>query len=149
MAFSNILHQWQRTTDQFIQLMEVVPEGQRKISGVCGIWNIQQIVAHLAGWQREALTRFTAFQARDTSDKQYDIDQFNADSVAALRLLNWQETLETYRYTCDDLRQAAQALSDEVIRAEPRYEIWLAALARDTHDHADQIRLWLGMYPDD
>jgi Mycothiol maleylpyruvate isomerase N-terminal domain len=123
----------------FEDTLKTVPEDRRKIAGTCGVWTVQQVIAHLAGWQREALKRYRDFEKGDPSTMTYDIDAFNAASIAALSLLNWRETLDTYRYTCEDLKAAAEHIS----QIDPRHEEWMRELARENRDHAEEIKLWL------
>jgi hypothetical protein len=136
------LQEWRSATKYFRAVVERIPEDRRKTPGVCGVWNAQQVIAHLAGWQREALKRYRDFQRGDSTNTTYDVDAFNTASIEALKLLNWRETLETYRYTCEDLDEMASRLTTQDL-TDPRYEEWLIALARENHEHAIQIETWL------
>lgn len=142
MSLQATLQDWQDQNQAMLQILNGLPAEKTNISGVCGEWGIKQIVAHLAGWYREAFKRFEAFAEGDTTDKRYDIDKFNDDSVAALRLLNWRETLDTFQTTYDDLTQAAQALPPDVNRLDDHLW-WLRELARDVGDHRVEIETWL------
>jgi hypothetical protein len=136
------LQAWRLATARLLAAVEQIPEDRHKTPGVCGYWNAQQVIAHLAGWQREALKRYRDFQQGDRTNAIYDMDAFNASSVEALKLLNWQETLDTYRYTCEDLDEMASRLSEDDL-SDPRYEEWLTALTRENNEHAAQIETWL------
>ncbi len=134
---------WQSAHHDFSQVVKAIPAELRKKAGVCGEWSCQQIVAHLAGWQREALKRYRDFQQGDSSNIRYEIDQFNASSVAALKLFNWKETLETFADTCEDLELQVGQLSPETTAQDARYAQWMIGLARDLREHTQQIKDWL------
>jgi hypothetical protein len=133
------IREWQQASDIFLKVINTIPDNQRKAPGVCGEWSCQQIIAHLAGWQREATRRFEAFQQGDPSNATYDIVTFNATSVEALKLFNWKETVETLVYTCDDM----QALYKQRPSDDPRYDEWFIAMTKEFKLHTAQIQAWL------
>ena len=137
------LQAWRQAAADFTKLAESVPYELRQKEGVCGEWSCQQIVAHLAGWQREALKRYEDFHRGDRSSQTYNVDAFNASSVAALKLLSWSEVLDTFRFTSEDLARRAEALSDEETEANPGYEEWLVGLRDDLLRHTSEIQQWL------
>lgn len=136
---------WHTTQAAFIALLEPIPPDQTNLGGVCGAWGVKQIVAHLAGWQREAYTH--AQHQSPPHRKTYDADDFNAKSVAALSLLNWAETLATFRYTSEDFTALLTGLDDTTLQTYPLYGQWLDALAADIRLHHDQIETWLAHNP--
>jgi uncharacterized protein (TIGR03083 family) len=142
-VFQEVFKTWQQAADHFLNLLAAIPFEKCTQSGVCGGWSCQQIVAHLAGWQREALKRYRDFLAGDTRSQNYDIDAFNASSVSAMKLLGWSEVVDTFRFTRDDLAQAALALTPEQISHNPLYAEWLIGLGRDLIEHTQQIKNWL------
>lgn len=141
--FEETLQHFQDAFRQCWELAQQVPDDKRKTGGVCGEWSTQQIIAHFAGWNREALKRYGDYQRGDTTNDRYDFDAFNAGSVAALSLLNWRETLETWQQTFDDLCAAAKSLTPEQIQSDKRYRLWLESLTEDMHEHRAQIETWL------
>ena len=141
--YQDALRQWQHAAAEFLKTVENIPYERRQVVGVCGAWSIQQIVAHLAGWQREALRRYQECLAGDTTSRTYDLDAFNASSVAALKLLNWYETLDTFRFTFEDLNKKAQQLTETQLSQTPVYEEWLTGIGNDLVEHTTQIVKWL------
>ena len=141
--FEETLKSWQQAASDFIKVAESVPYDLRQISGVCGEWSCQQIVAHLAGWQREALKRYGDFQRGQAPTIQYDADTFNTSSIEALKLFSWYEVLDTFRFTTEDLAKTAKALTPDQIAANTGYEEWLAGLSKDLNEHMTEIREWL------
>lgn len=141
--FEEARQHWQRAAAEFLKTVENIPYELRQQPGACGTWSVQQVVAHLAGWQREALRRYGDCLAGDTTSRTYDLDAFNASSVAALKLLNWYETLDTFRFTVEDLNQQAQQLTAEQISQTPVYEEWLTGIGNDLVQHTTAIQAWL------
>lgn len=141
--FQQALANWQAAATAFIKVIEAVPEELRKKSGVCGVWNCQQVIAHLAGWQREALKRYQDFLEGDTVSITYDLDAYNASSVAALKLLNWYETLDTFKFTFDDLNRLATTLTSQQVEQNPLYTEWLIGVGDDLVTHTAEIEQWL------
>lgn len=141
--FSDALHRWSQAADHFLQVVEGVPYVLRAKSGACGDWSVQQVVAHLAGWQREALRRYEIFQTGDYESIKYDIDDFNAKSVAALKLLSWHEVLDTFRFTREDLQTVAESLAPQAVENNPLYEQWLVGIGEDLEEHTAQLEQWL------
>jgi hypothetical protein len=136
------LARWQAASQAFRELVLSVPAPQATLAGVSGIWSVKQIVAHIAGWQREAYRRFQDYQRGLPVTEAYDDNAFNASSVNALRLLNWRETLETYEQTQTDLANLALSLHEEEADRAP-YSEWLWDLANDLDEHGQEIRAWL------
>lgn len=141
--FADKLREWQQAADHFLSVVEGIPPAYRSQAGACGHWNVQQVVAHLAGWQREALKHYQHLLAGDLSGRRYDLDAFNAGSVNALKLLGWHDVLDTFRFTRDDLLAAAQGLTEAQLAETPFYGRWLDALSKDLSTHSQEIEAWL------
>jgi len=137
---SESLARWQASSQAFHDLLQRVPETHSALAGVSGIWSVKQIVAHIAGWQREAYRRFQDYQRGLPVAEAYDDNAFNASSVNALRLLNWRETLETYEQTQADLSALALSLHED---DRAPYGEWLWDLADDLDEHGQEIQAWL------
>ena len=143
--FDQVLHDWRKAADKFQNIVDGVPHDLRTKPGVCGEWNCQQVIAHLAGWQREAFRRFEIFRTGDYTSITYDEDAFNADSVEALKLLGWSDVVDTFRFTCDDLEKISKLLSSDEIEANSMYAEWLTSLTRELQNHGKEIEEWLVM----
>lgn len=131
------LNNWQASNEAFLALIGTLPRTLREKEGACGVWTPKQVIAHLAGWQREALKRYEMFAKGETTSIRYDVDKFNADSVAALKLLSWYETIETFEHTCDDLQAFVETNPNRKQRG------WLKALDRDLREHTEELRQWM------
>jgi hypothetical protein len=119
----------------------------RDRSGVCGVWSPQDVVAHLAGWDREAARRFRVLLAGPVIDRIYDVDAFNARSVAARRHLSWDEALGELQAAHEALRRIIEHGDAEAAIADPRFREWLLGRSRDYEHHAAQLRAWLRLPP--
>ncbi len=139
--FAQALADWQAAQTDWRAALQAIPVEKTDIPGVCGAWDIKQIVAHLAGWQREAYTHWQHRNPRHLPD--YDIDDFNAKSVSALSLLNWYETLDTFRFTCEDMAAEAAKVDEATAADYPLYAEWLSELAKDIRAHHAEIDTWL------
>lgn len=141
--FSEAFENWQRAYHQFCDSVSQIPSEFQKTPGICGEQSAKEVIAQLSGWQREALRRYQDFQNGDTSNKTYNADKFNADSISALSLLNWREVFETLQFTCEDLENTIQQLSSEQREHDPRYADWLVGITDDLEMHTMQIKSWL------
>jgi hypothetical protein len=78
-------------------------------------WSVKELLAHLAGWDavtRDAL-RGHAVNAPAAIPARDGIDAYNARSVAAHQGLNYEQTLEDWGRTREELRQALTATPAE------------------------------------
>jgi hypothetical protein len=141
--FTEKLAGWQNSYQEFCAFVQQIPSDQQLTPGVCGVWSSKELIAHIAGWHREALKRYEDYQNGDTGGKKYDFDEFNAASVSALSLLNWRETFETLQQTYDDLLDALNKLTAEQITNDSRYAAWLDGLREDFEEHTEQVKAWL------
>ena len=141
--FSDVFENWQQAYHEFRDAVSQVPAEFQKTPGICAERSVREVIGLLAGWQREALRRYQDFQNGDTSNKIYDADRFNADSISALSLLNWREVVETFQFTCEDLENTIQQLPLEQVESDPRYTEWLVGITADLETHTTQIKSWL------
>jgi len=113
-------------------------------------WSVKELLAHLAGWDavtRDALRGHAmgdppAIPARD------GIDAYNAWSVAARQGLSYEQTLEDWERTREELRQALTAMP-AVKLAERLVFPWgpkgtvarlVAIIAGHEQEHAHELR---------
>jgi hypothetical protein len=135
---------WQKASADFTDLAKCIPAELQTQPGACGEWSSKELIAHFAGWNREAVRRFKQYADGHKEPVEYDEDAFNAQSVAALKLFNWRETFETYRQTVEELEDIAQTLTAEQWASTKRFGLWFAALARDLRAHSEELSYWLG-----
>ena len=136
---SNVLSCWRRAASAFFALVDSIPVELRDCPGVCGVWSVRDLVAHCAGWEWEAARRLRLVAADPARpDAVYDVDRFNAASVAVRTRQDWARTLEELAKATTTLGTAAAALPDD-----PRTAEWLRGRAADFEEHAEQVRHWI------
>lgn len=128
-------------TDLFV-LLGNYPVDLRDAGGACGDWSPRETVAHLSGWLVEAQRRYSQFDDHMPGDMTYDVDSFNAATVAARAHYSWNPTLAELRGLVQDLIARAEALPEERRLEDPRYGEWLVALAQDCTRHAAQLAIF-------
>jgi len=143
-------HQWRtlqhrlsHAYDRFRHTVEQLAQGARERLGVCGEWSPKEVVAHLAGWDREAARRFHQFMQSPTEDIDYDLDGFNARSVAARQHLSWEQTLDELDDAHQELQQAIALVEPQHLEADSRFFGWLEGRSGDYEEHTVQIQAWL------
>jgi hypothetical protein len=113
-------------------------------------WGVKELLAHLAGW--DAVTRDAllghAVGAPSATPARDGIDAYNARSVAARRGLSYEQTLEDWGRTREELRQALTALPVAKL-AERLVFPWgpkgtvarlVAIIAGHEQEHAHELR---------
>jgi hypothetical protein len=130
--------------DGLFTLVSNYPAALVEKPGACGWWSPRQVLAHLAGWVKEANRRFDAFEAGDSASIAYRdrLDDFNAQSVAARATFTWGETLDELRAGVERLASRATRLTTWQIH-DPRYTEWLVSLQEDCVEHTEQLRAFL------
>lgn len=117
--------------DKLLTILADYPPERRELSGACGTWSVKQILAHCSGWIREAITRYEASLAGDTSRPRYDFDAFNAASVESRAALDWDATITDLQNTLNELYSKSAE--------HPVMTWWMDVLAHDCEDHTQQI----------
>jgi DNA polymerase III epsilon subunit-like protein len=133
------LARWARAARWFRATLEATPQALRERPGACGGWAPRDVAAHCAGWEWEAARRVRLVAAHAAmSPASYDIEGFNAASVAVRARQSWTETL-------DDLGRASGALARAAATAleDPTTIEWLGGRAADFEAHAVALRRWL------
>jgi hypothetical protein len=91
-----------------------IPAGERDTPGVCGIWSVQDIVAHLASYEQvlaEVLASFLGGGPTPHLDAYRSGPGFNDDQVALRTGKGWDEVLGEY--------QSAQARTMDLVARVP------------------------------
>jgi hypothetical protein len=81
-----------------------VPEDQWETVGVCGIWSVKDIVAHLASYEHmlvDVLASVLGETETPTLNKMGELgpEAFNNDQVGQRKDKSWQEVLDEYTVT--------------------------------------------------
>ena len=117
------LARWARAVRWFRATLEATPQALRERPGACGVWAPREVAGHCAGWEWEAARRIRLVTAQSIlSPTNYDVEGFNAASVAARARQNWSETMVDLDCASGALARAAAAALDDPTTIE-----WLTA----------------------
>jgi DNA polymerase III epsilon subunit-like protein len=133
------LARWAESARVFLEVIEGISPELRERPGACGSWSAREVAAHCAGWEWEGARRLRLIAADPAiADAVYDVEAFNAASVAVRARQGWTATL-------DDLARGSAALgaAAAAIPNNARAHEWLTARAADFDDHAHGLRQWL------
>ncbi len=130
---------WMRATRTFMAQLDVLSAELRECPGACGEWSVREVVAHCAAWEWEGARRLRLIAADPTlPDAVYNVDGFNAASVAVRAQQNWTRTLDELTKASNTLAKAASLRLED-----PRTQEWLLGRAADFEEHAEGLHLWL------
>lgn len=133
------LARWSHAARAFRELLDQTPEELRNRPGACSGWSVREVAAHAAGWEWEGARRLRRIAADpELPDAIYDVDGFNAASVAVRSRQDWRATLDELAKASHTFGMAAASLPDD-----PRTRAWLAGRTADFETHAAEIRAWL------
>ncbi len=130
---------WANAANRFMKLVDGLPSELRERPGACGTWSVRELVAHCAGWEWEGARRLRLIAADPTlPDAFYDVDRFNAASVAARSRQDWARTLDELLKASRTFARAAAVLPEDARTRE-----WLLGRAVDFEEHCEGIQRWL------
>src|SRR4051812_36043829 len=135
----SLLARWRAATRAFSSLLDDVPVDLRDRAGACGSWSPRELLAHCVGWEWEAARRLRLTAANpELPDALYDVDGFNAASVAVRARQSWDNTVTELAKASRTL-DAAATLDPESSRTRD----WLENRAVDFEIHTVELRQWL------
>ena len=130
---------WMRAARAFTTLLDDLPAELRERPGACGDWSVREVVAHCAAWEWEGARRLRLIAADPTlPDAVYNIDGFNAASVAVRARQDWTRTLDELIKASNTLAKAASVRLEDT-----RTQEWLLGRAADFEEHAEGLQQWL------
>jgi hypothetical protein len=104
-------------------------------------WSVQDLMAHLTIWLEEAAEQLTDIAARLYRPHDADVDQRNADALAAARHASWDTVWDRATAARADMLQAWFALREPT---EPANQWVRKAGAEHYGEHLEQLRAWVG-----
>jgi len=126
---------------RFLTVASQLESSVRDRSGVCGEWSPKDVVAHLAGWD-SALREFVLDPEGFDPSPLYDVDLFNAASVADRRGQPWEETLANLEEGMAQLAHGLLSVTQEN-RIYGRVCSWLSGRQKDYVHHTNQLETWI------
>ncbi|NPV57727.1 MAG: hypothetical protein HPY76_13810, partial [Anaerolineae bacterium] len=137
--FQGNLEAYHRAFGKFINQSSRLSPAQADQPGICGVWSARQVAAHLAGWEHEAARSLTAWLAQLAPMQDYDIDGFNANSVAMRSAWSWEEVLADLRAGHLALQHAVERLMVQHPSDYSIFTTWLGIMAEEFETHAAQL----------
>ena len=101
--------------------VEGLADEQWEVSGVCGVWSVKEIIAHLASFE-VVLTDILAIQTGNEPTptlshfKEMDGDAFNTLEVGRRKDRGSKEVLAEYCQTCEQAMKLLQTLPPESLQ---------------------------------
>lgn len=128
----------------FIEVASQLDADLPNEAGVCGEWSPREVVAHLVGWDAEAVRAFRLF-ANGDGDKFVppQVDEFNAQSVRSRQDLTWDETLSELQTTQQDLQEMIQVVAAQNLNSAGGFGEWLVGRKDDYEYHILQLQAWV------
>lgn len=145
--WNDLREQFALASADFLEVVSGIDTPRAAEPGVCGVWSVKEIVAHMTAWDWEAERIFRAFHAGNAETPSYDFDTFNAAAVEERRGRTWEQTRDELRRANMTFGGALANVSVSDQAADPRYQQWLHAFIEHYAEHAGQIRVWLGEQP--
>jgi hypothetical protein len=106
-------------------------------------WSVVDLVAHMVGWQREALKRIPEIRRGDRGDRTYDVDAMNAAFVAELSGLGRAALVARLADQHLQLLTLAAEVEDRWLRPGTGVYEWLYnAGAEHFAEHLPRLRAW-------
>ena len=126
----------------FVNACYALAPALREQAGACGTWSARQVIAHLAGWYAEAARRYAEMTIHPQESTTYDVDAYNAQSVALRATLTWEETLRDLQSQHDAFIACATKLTSFTLTTTNGFAEWLESTGEDCALHAAQLREW-------
>ncbi|MDH3675537.1 MAG: ClbS/DfsB family four-helix bundle protein [Anaerolineae bacterium] len=123
----------------FVQVANQLDPNKRYQVGVCGDWSPKDVVSHLVGWDQSLRELIVV---PDGFDPPYEVDKFNAQSVAARKHLDWEEVMEEMETNFQDLRLVLASVEPEM-KIYQHIINWLPGRREDYEVHTNQLKAWL------
>lgn len=135
---------------ELIAWTALVPEDQRSTLAVCGDWNVQDVLGHIADWEQFALEVLDDMAAGQVGGERYDGDEeaWNWQHVQARRGQPWEITWSDFNTTRQGLLDRLLAMEDAELARPARckwpekerpYAWFLTGIEHD-REHAEGIR---------
>lgn len=102
-------------------------------------WSPKNVLSHIVGWDKEVAKKFKEFIVNPDADDEYDIDAFNAKSVAERKDKSWNDVMDEFKRVQVELSKVVNDLSEDNINSDPRFIEWVEVLT----GHYDHHRIKL------
>jgi hypothetical protein len=111
--------------------------------GVTSRWSVVDLLAHMVGWQREALKRIPEIRGGDRDDRTYDVDAMNAAFVVELSPLGRAALVARLADQHLQLLALAAEVEEQWLHPETGVYQWLCnAGAEHFAEHLPRLQAW-------
>ncbi len=124
----------------FLAACDQLDPGLYEQGTIDGQWSLRDVVAHLTGWDHEATERFWRFLAGPTEPVTYNINEFNARSVAARQHLTYSQAVKELRSVHRGFEEAIAAVQPEDLAEQSGFVEWLTELSKHYEEHTAQLK---------
>lgn len=126
---------------QFVEVCKQLSPDLRNQAGVCGDWSPRQVVAHIIGWDVEAVHYLGLFASDNGEhyDPMFDVDEFNAQSVSKRENQSWERCMAELAAAHTALQHIITLI--DIQRRDPSsgFARGLAGRIADYEFHTEQI----------
>lgn len=130
---------------RFVRVCEHLSPDLYEKSGACGEWSPRQVVAHIIGWDVEAvhyLARFASDNG-ESYNPNFDVDEFNARSVGKRVDSSWEACLAELSRAHAAIQQIVRLIDAQGRDPSSGFARGLAGRIADYKLHTDQLAVWL------
>ena len=127
------------SSGRFIQLVNKLNPDIREGVIDKSAWSPKDVLSHIVGWDVEVVKKFNDFIVNPDADEEYDIDAFNAKSVADRKGKSWNDVMNEFKSVQVKLSNVVNDLSKDNINSDPRFIEWVEVLI----GHYDHHRIKL------
>jgi len=142
-TWKNLVDKLNILQQKFIRVAQQIEQSKRNRPGVCGSWSPKQVVAHISGWDKEVIRQFSLFQDGLEKAIEYDIDEFNKQSVKKRSHLSWEELIAELQQVHGQFYQKAQSISSEELSENGEYKDWVEVQIEHYIHHIKQLESWV------
>jgi hypothetical protein len=145
MGWTELAGELEAAHQYFMEIAAQLAPALREKKGVCGEWSPKEVIAHLVGWDTEAVYFLGLYTngLGDTYDYTFDIDEFNANSVKTRESLSWDEVIHELAHAHAELQQVIKDLQAKNLESVGGFGKSLTGRKEDYMFHAGQLAVWL------
>ncbi len=127
----------------FLAILRQFDDERARRVGVTSRWSGVDLLAHMVGWQREALKRIPEIRRGDRGDRTYNVDAMNDDFVRELSGLGRAALAARLADQHLQILALAAEVEDRWLRPDTGVYEWLYnAGAEHFAEHLPRLRSW-------
>lgn len=141
--WKKLLEELSNLQGEFIEVAQQIAKPKRNQPGVCGSWSPKQVAAHITGWEKEITRQFELFRDGLEEAIEYDIDEFNKESVQKRDHLSWEETITELQQAHEQFSEKAMSISSRELANNTEYKEWVEVQINHYRHHINQLKKWV------